>query len=248
VSNKTFVKFVEFAERFDTILFILGLIIVGILLFGIVNGYGATVTDDNKGNKGYILINNGKGQGHQGSWTDAKTIPELKGDTGETGANGKDVDPLTVTNLQNEDISLGNKINTNVVAIDNLSSVNKKQDKQLQDHENRINDVSNRVGKLEQTQYVLETSFRILDTKRISLRPFFRQNFTRNKVDVVGLKIDVKLGQSYEEKLINKINTRLDLLEKTIGNAPIIEKVIDKKGNLKSISITNNGLSIKGGF
>jgi len=108
--------------------------------------------------------------------------------------------------------------------------------------------LDSRVSKLEETQYVLETSFRIVDTKRITLRPFFRQNFTRNKVDIIGLKVDVKLGQSYEEKLISKINSRLDVIEKTIGNAPIIEKVVDSRGNVKSISIVGNGFNVKGDF
>lgn len=266
--NKTFAKFVEFADKFDNIIFIISLILVGILLFGIANGYCATVTDDAKGNKGYILINNGKGQGHQGTWTDIKTMPELKGEKGDkgdkgdvgidgytpikdidyfdgkdglNGIDGKDVDPITVSNLKKADIQLDDKI-----SVTNLSA--KDNSKKIQDHENRINDLDNRINKLEQTQYVLETSFRILDTKRITLRPFFRQNFTKNKVDVVGLKIDVKLGQSYEEKLISKVNARLDLLEKTIGNAPVIEKVVDNKGNVKSISIIGNGLKVNGGF
>jgi hypothetical protein len=361
--NKTFARFIEFAEKFDMILFILGLIVAGLLLVGIANGYCASVTDDGKGNKGYILINNGKGQGHQGSWTDITTIPELKGakgdkgeqgiaglngnngkdginglngkdgqqgtqgfkgDKGDKGDNGKDVDPTIVTNLQNgintekndrqladnllqdninieqfDRILMSNNLQTNINAIDinskgrdtilqnnidtevntrssaddslqsninniddkhtvwntkqdtnisNINNVNDRQDKSINNLNSKVDNLDNRVNKLERTQYVLETSFRILDTKRITLRPFFRQNFTRNKVDVVGLKIDVKLGKSYEEKLIEKVNIRLDELGKAIGNAPIIERVVDNKGNVKSISIIGNGLKVNGEF
>jgi hypothetical protein len=145
--------------------------------------------------------------------------------TGEQ--NGKDVDPKEVKRLDNKNLEQDNKIN---------------------DLNTRTDDLDSRVGKLEQTQFVLETSFRILDTKRISIRPFFRENFTRGKIDIVGLKVDIKLGSSYEEKLIKKVNFRLDLLEKIIGNAPVIEKVVDNAGNVKSISIVGNGLNIGGDF
>jgi len=145
----------------------------------------------------------------------------------------------------NEDTKLSNK----VIDVNNKQTEwNNRQDKTLQDHENKITDLNNRMEKLEQTQFVLETSFRILDTRRISIRPFLRQNFSRGKIDIVGLKIDIKLGSSYEEKLIKKVNARLDLIEKIIGNSPIIERTINEKGELKSISISNGKLLVNKEF
>jgi len=169
----------------------------------------------------------------------------LQGIIGLNGADGKDVDPLIVTNLQNTDTLIQNNVNTETTQRKNEDTT---LNNRINDTNSRIDDVSNRVSKLEETQFVLETSFRILDTKRITLRPFLRQNFTRNKVDVVGLKIDVKLGLSYEEKLISKVNARLDRIEQVIGNAPIIERVVDNKGKVKSISIIGNGLRVNGEF
>lgn len=249
-------------KTFDTILFYIMLIVIAFLVCGITNVFGAIVQDTNNGNKGYILINDGT-TGHRGKWTNIKTIPELKGDKGDkgdtgeagkdgideldglNGKDGKDVDPTIVNNLQNEDITLQNNINSETAQRVNANT-------QLQNNINvvnsRVDNLDNRISQLERTQFVLETSFRILDTKRITLRPFFRQNFTRNKVDVVGLKIDVKLGQSYEEKLINKINARLDKIENTIGNAPIITQVVDNKGKIKSVNISANGLRVNGEF
>jgi len=49
---------------------------------------GASVTDNGGGNKGYILINDGTGQGHRGTWTNVKDVPELKGDQGIQGVQG----------------------------------------------------------------------------------------------------------------------------------------------------------------
>jgi hypothetical protein len=165
-------------------------------------------------------------------------INGLDGAKGDTGNNGKDVDPTTVTNLQN---------NINTVDMNSILRDNNLQSR-LNSTNSRIDGLNDRVSQLERTQYVLETSFRILDTQRISLRPFFRHNFTAGKIDVVGLKIDVKLGRSYEEKLIAKVNARLDALERAIGHAPVIEKVVDAQGNIKSISITSNGLAVNSTF
>jgi hypothetical protein len=99
MKNKTMAKFVEFAEKWDNILFIFGLIIVGILLFGIANAYACSgdeckkdsnVADINDGNKGYIFTYYcEKGNESLGKWVDPKNIPELKGEQGEAGKDGQ---------------------------------------------------------------------------------------------------------------------------------------------------------------
>ncbi len=168
--------------------------------------YSANVTDDNKGTKNEILINNGSKTGHQGTWTNIKDVPELKGDKGDKGdigtqglsgkdglsikgndgLNGKDVDPTTVNNLTN---------------INNIQS-------------QQIGDLDNRLSKLEKTQQVIEVESRVYDSKRLTIKPFARYNITRNKVDVVGLRFTIKLGSSYEEKLIKKLEQQIKELGK----------------------------------
>ena len=142
------------------------------------------------------------------------------GQAGVEGKAGKDVDPALVNSL---------------------TQTNTEQSQQ-------INSLGSRLNKLERTQYVLNTSFRVVDTKRITLSPFFRQNFTRNKIDEVGLNVVVKLGQSYEERQINKINKRLAEIERVISNAPVVEKVVDAQGHLQSISVISGGLNVNGSF
>jgi len=73
------------------------LIIILSLVFGITSllyaSNGASVTDNAGGNKGYILINDGTGQGHKGTWTDPSFLKGEKGDkgdNGDTGQTGKD--------------------------------------------------------------------------------------------------------------------------------------------------------------
>ena len=247
---------------------IFGIIVIG-FLFGNNNGYCAKVESNNDNNKGYIFVGTGtlKGKTQIGTWLDPAFLKGDKGDKGDTGLNGldgkdglngldglngKDFDPTEALRIENEskdrDSILDTKVNNNVTAI-------QKQDKQLQDHnnrlnnlDNRVNDISKRVGKLEKTQVIAELGVRILDTKHLSVIPYLQQNFTRAKVSEVGVKCLIKIGKSYEEKLIEDTNIRVKALEKKMGNVPIITKVVDKKGKLLSIQIQENGLSVGGEF
>lgn len=141
------------------------------------------------------------------------------------------------------------KLQDNINIVDNNSI---SRDNALQDNINsvnsRVDDISNRVGKLEKTQVIAELGVRILDTKHLSVIPYLQQNFTRAKVSEVGVKCLIKIGKSYEEKLIEDTNIRVKALEKKMGNVPIITKVVDKKGKLLSIQIQENGLSVGGEF
>lgn len=75
-------------KKLDNVLFVGLLILIAIFVVGITSAFSANVTDNNKGKEGYILINNGTGQGHQGTWTDIKDVPELKGEKGDKGDRG----------------------------------------------------------------------------------------------------------------------------------------------------------------
>jgi hypothetical protein len=56
------------------------------------------------------------------------------------------------------------------------------------------------------------------------------------------------MDKSYEERMIEQTNKRVDALEVKIGNAPVIEKIVDSEGNLKSIQINRNGLQVERKF
>ena len=230
---------------------IVSLVVVGLLLVGIGNIYAGGVTDDNNGNKGHILISTGVNHGSNsvGHLTDVKDVPELKGEKGDIGLqgeNGEDVNPETVTELQDTDTELNNKIdNTNI----NI----KNNTKQIQRQNTEINNINNRVGKLEQTQYKLQMEFRVIDTKRVTISPCISHNFTRNKIDEVGVRVTVKLGKSYEEKLIELQNMRLSAMEHKLAMPKIVlerEIVKDRKGNVISehFSISENNIQFKTQF
>jgi hypothetical protein len=255
-----FNKILRVIKKYDTILFILGLVVTAILLLGVAKVYAGveTIKDDNDGNKGYILINTGTQQGNNdvGHWTDIKDVPELKGDKGDkgdTGATGQQgipgeagqdgqngLDGLNGEKGDKGDLGakgdngqdglngakgdVGDKGDTGkegytpIKNTDYFDGINGKNGKDFDPKEvnrldNRVNDVENRVSKLEKTQYVAEAEFRVYDSKHLTISPFLRQNFTRNKLDTVGVRFTIKLGSSYEEREIEKTNARLDRTE-----------------------------------
>jgi len=73
----------------------------------------------------------------------------------------------------------------------------------------RIDEVNNRVSKLERTQFKVQTEFRIIDTKTFSVSPYVSSNFTRNCVDEADLRIVFKIGKSYEEREIDKLREKI---------------------------------------
>lgn len=161
-----------------------------------------TVKDSNNGNKGDILINSGKLVGKKndiGEWVNIKNYPELKGKQGNQGISGKNgIDGYTP--IKGIDYFDGKDIDSKLVEIlnNNICLLNTK-----------TNNLNNRLNKLEKTQYKIQTNFRIIDTKRISIAPYISHNFTRQKIDEVGIKITVKLCKSYEEKEIEKLQKEL---------------------------------------
>ena len=173
---------------------------------------------------------------------------QLQGNINEVNINSKGRDTILQNNINTEtdnrivgDNYLNGRVNDTNLVVNNHSQI-------LNDHENKINNLNDRVGKLERTQFKAQVEVRILDTKRLTILPYVSQNFTRGCVDEMGVRVVVKIGKSYEEKLIEKTNSRLTNLEKSIGNSPVITKVVDTKGNTKSINISATGLIINGGF
>lgn len=200
-----------------------------------------------------------------------ETINRINGDnTLQTNINSVD------TNSKGRDTVLQNNIDTesntrssaDSVLQSNISNVdskqttwNNQQDASINNLNNAVDNLDNRLGKLEQTQYVAEAEFRVFDSKRLTIKPFIRQNFTRSKLDTVGVRFTIKFGESYEEKEIAKtnarvdnINSRLASLEKRLGQPAYIEKTIikDTKGKTTktSIHITDVPavLSVRGEF
>ena len=240
--------------------------IIGTVLCGY--AYAGGVTDNNDGNKGYILVSTGENNGANtvGTWTDSSFLKGDKGDAGASGKdglngekgdtgsqgikgdlgdkgdmgdkgdqglqgliglNGKDVDPSTVTNLQNTDTTLNNRIN---------------------DTNNKLNGVSKRVSRLERTQFVIHGEVKFIREKHLEVGVYTEYNIGRSKVSEVGIAITVPIGESYLDRENKQIKSRLDRLERSVGQTAVIEKTVDEKGNTKSIRISRAGLQVDRSF
>jgi len=155
----------------------------------------------------------------------------LQGNINDMNDNSINRDNNLQENINNEETNRINGDNFLNGRINDTNTVVTQQGRTLQDHENRINE-------LEKTQYVIEGGTRIIDTKKYEVISFIRYNETRNIIDTVGIRIIFKIGQSYEETLINKQNNRLSELERKLSQAYTIEKVYDTNGQLKSERIS----------
>lgn len=202
-----------------------------------------TVKDNNNGNKGDILINTGELNGKQndiGTWVNPKDVPELKGekgdkgdtglqgvkgDTGEQGVagtdgkdglngidgqDGKDVDPTTVNNLQKG-------IDDNLTKVTNESTNRTNADKILQQNINntnsRVDNLDNRVGNLEKTQNIIGAEVRVYDSKKVTVTLFADYTQTRQMVDRAGIRFTYKIGESYQDKEMKRLEKRIEMLE-----------------------------------
>jgi hypothetical protein len=151
----------------------------------------------------------------------------LDGLQGIQGIAGKDVDPTIVNNLQNTDSKLQNNIN-------NTNS--------------RIDNTNNRVDKLEQMQINVRTELKFIRERHLEVGLYSVYSTTRSVMSEVGLNIVIPIGESYQDREAKKVNARLNRLEKQMGNSAVIEKTLDSRGNIKSISISSGKVAFGGEF
>jgi len=107
-------------------------------------------------------------------------------------------------------------------------------DNQLND---KINNVDNRISRLEKTQYNLRTEIKFIKQKRLEVGIYGVYNTNRRVCSEVGINIVIPVGESYQDKENKKINQRLANIEKKLGNAVVMEKVVNEKGQVISINI-----------
>jgi len=248
------------------------LVVIGLFLFTSLSFAGQeTIKDDNDGNKGDIFVNTGTQQGNNdiGHWTDITTIPELKGEQGVQGEQGiagfdgiNGIDGLNgdrgdtgeqgiqgftgeqgIQGIQGIQGLIGNIGNTGEQGIQGVQGVQGKTG--VKGDKGDKGDRGLR-GKGLKDQYKAGVGLRIFDTKRTQGEIAYYRDFNNQANEIVA-KITIKLGSSFEEREIAKTNSRLDRLEKQIGNYPVITKVVEN-GKTKSISISANGLAVNGDF
>jgi hypothetical protein len=149
------------------------------------------------------------------------------------------------TNSQNRDITLQNNINNEATT---RSNADNKLQSNINNVNSRVDDVSNRVSALEKTQYIIKTELKFIREKHLEVGVYGAYNVGRNVCSEVGLNVVIPIGESYLDRENKRINTRLDRIERNLGQSTVIERVVDKKGKVKSISISQGQLSVNGQF
>jgi hypothetical protein len=238
--------------------------------------YAGGVTDNNNGNKGYILVSTGENNGTNsiGHWTDPSF---LKGDTGQAGRDGatgqagytpiKNVDYFdgmdgkaglngTVgqagytpikgidyndgkdgagggTGSQGETgqngktpvkgVDYNDGLNgtdgktpiKNIDYFDGINGLNGKDvdPKTVNELNNKIDNNSNRINKLEESQYIVGGVIRIKSTKKWDVDLFADYSTNRQMIDRSGIRFTYKVGESYQDLEMKKLENRIKALE-----------------------------------
>ena len=254
--------------------FLLIAVAVSSLLFAS-NVYAGGVTDDNNGNKGYILVSTGENNGANsvGHWTDSSFLKGDKGDTGETGATGQagrdGVDGLNGSNGQDGTNGVdGQNGQDGANGINGLDGQNGqdgqagingqdgangdkgdvgetglKGEQGLVGQDGKQGDVGTtgekgnagdkgdegkkgeqglqgERGKGLEDRIELIGEVRLLDTKRTTWSVYAGRD-VNNKVGIYGAKVTVKLGRSYEERRLDNLEARLNMLQPQTTNENI---------------------------
>jgi len=228
--------------------------------------YAGGVTDNNNGNKGYILVSTGEDNGANsiGHWTDPSFLKGDTGERGETGATGQDgqggrdgIDGQAGINGQDGQAGInGQDGQVGLDGQDGQAGIN-GQDGQAgingQDGQTGVAGQVGEVGKTGDTGTMGEKGnagdkgeegkkgeqglqgergkgledrveligeVRLLDTKRTTWSVYAGHD-VNNKVGIFGAKVVVKLGRSYEERRLDDLEARLNILQPQTTNENI---------------------------
>ena len=83
----------------------------------------------------------------------------------------------------------------------------------IQNH--RLDNVENRLSDLEDSQFILGLNARVYDGKKVMVELFTDYAVQREKFDRYGVRLTVKLGESYVDKKIKELENRIKQLEST---------------------------------
>lgn len=75
-----------------------------------------------------------------------------------------------------------------------------------------LNSANDRISDLEKTKLFLEQDIRIYDGKYTTLAAFNMVDMTQAKEYGAGMRFTVKIGSSYEQRLLDKQQKQIDLL------------------------------------
>lgn len=124
--------------------------------------------------------------------------------------NGLNTTNTNVTNLSNKEASDVSGLQN---GLNNEAATRASADQALQNQINNVNaqaqDNTNRIDRLEQTKYLLEPVVRLYDSKLWQVQAFDSYDVRHGMNSALGMRVMLKLGKSYEEKLLSKTNPEI---------------------------------------
>ena len=159
-----------------------------------------------------------------------------KGDIGNAGLDGADG--------QKGDV--GNKGDTGLQGIQGFSGLNGLNGKDVDPKEvkrldDRIDGVSNRVSKLEKTQYVIRTELKFIREKHLEVGVYGEYNVGRSLCSEVGLNIVIPIGEGYQDRENKKVNARLDRIEQYLTLPEVTEGI--QQARMNKMKVNTDGKS-----
>jgi tetrahydromethanopterin S-methyltransferase subunit G len=148
-------------------------------------------------------------------------------------------------NSQNRDIVLQDNIN-------NEANIRGNADNYLNGNINavnsRVDNINKRVNNLESTQYNAKTELKFIRKKNFEVGVYSTFNSNRKTVSEVGINVVIGVGESYLDKENKITKQRLDNIEEKLGNMPVLEKMVDSNGMIRSIRISGGQIQINKEF
>lgn len=111
-------------------------------------------------------------------------------------------DSLLQTNITNE-------TNRAITSETNLQT-------QINQTNQNVSNLGNRVDNLERFKVMPQAAIRVYDAKHLSMELFDLYDATNGRNFAGGMKVTLKLGKSYEERIIEKQQKQIDALQKVL--------------------------------
>jgi hypothetical protein len=187
-----------------------------------INGLnGINGSDGKDGTNG---VDGQNGHDGQAGYTPIKGVDYVDGKDGQDGIKGTDgkdgkQGEVGATGATGDKGTDGKTPIKNIDYFDGINGLNGADGKDVDpktvnEINNKIDNNSNHINKLEESQYIVGGVLRIKSTKKWDVDLFADYSTNRQMIDRSGIRFIYKVGESYTDRELKKINKRLEELEK----------------------------------
>lgn len=175
---------------------------------------GATGATGQAGRDG---VDGQNGQDGQAGYTPIKGVDYVDGKDGLAGQDGKQGE-VGATGATGDKGTDGKTPIKNIDYFDGINGLNGTNGKDVDtktvnELNNKIDNNSNRIDKLEESQYIVGGVLRIKSTKKWDVDLFADYSTSRQIIDRSGIRFTYKVGESYQDKEMKRLENRIQVLE-----------------------------------